>query len=103
MLSVAYESERARPRRVVEDVNALDGRGGGVPRAQTGIGAACDLSSEREASGRAYPGLLPRLRAVEDAGTMDGRGGLGHGAAAAAERAEWPEEHGRNSRHRRRT
>src|SRR5438128_233170 len=94
VLFAADQSDWVQRRRVVEDVHATDGCGGGIPRAQTRTGAASDLPSERDSRGCAHPGVLPGLRDVEDAGALDGRGRIGGRPASALGRDRPIEEHG---------
>ena len=66
----APTSARLDARGAVADLHPAYRSGGGLPHPQERAVDPSDLASARGSRAGAYPGLLPRLRAVEDAGAM---------------------------------
>ena len=71
LLLAADQLERNRSRHPLETLHPIDRSGMGLPHQQGRIGDPSDLASYRAAGAGSHSGLLPGLRALEDAGRLD--------------------------------
>ena len=71
LLPAAHEPDRDRSGDPVETLHPIDRGGVGLPDHQGRTGDPSDLAPEARTGQGSHPGVLPGLRALEDAGPVD--------------------------------